>query len=153
MWNHVPFQRQERYASPYAHSSHPQLMKLFLSLLVRFLNTGDTFSGEAHFDSCIKVEDHPISVMITESAGNLIRVQLVSRADDRVRSWSGVGFFHVGSKKLLLTPDEHAGRSLELVCSFARTNDGAECQILTDGFATQCGSVQLKRDHLGKRST
>lgn len=117
---------------------------------MRFLNEGDSFSGDVHLDQCVKASDHKSILLITESSGNAVRATVVSKVGSHVRSWKLKGFFHVGSRKLILAKADYDSRALGLVCSFSSTNDAAECQVVRDNFSKLCGSFIAQRDYRGE---
>ena len=117
---------------------------------MRLFNSGDTFSGTVEIDSCADLPDHPAAIIITESEGNVVRAQFVSKVGDKVRSFETKGFFHVASKRLILIPEKYGARSLSLVCLFEDSENEATCKLLKDNFSRQCGTIKIKRDYTGK---
>lgn len=123
------------------------------SFAVRFLNAGDTFSGQFSYDSsCVTVDDHEGVIVITESAGNALRGSLVVKVKGQVRSFDIRGFFHVGSKRLFLSPMDPGSKSLGFICEFSHEN-AAICKVVKDNMATECGTFTIKRDFTGTHSS
>lgn len=117
---------------------------------VHFLNAGDTFTGNIHFDSCLDIDDHPGAIIIQESQGNVVKASVVSKVRGRVMEYSAKGFFHVPSKKLILVPEQVDSKTVSFVCTFEGNENKATCEILQDNFSRRCGNFQLTRDYLGE---
>lgn len=116
---------------------------------MKFLSAGDTFSGNVHFESCSEVDDHPAVIVVTESAGNALRAKVVSYVGKQVREYSAYGFFHVLSRKLILTPKRQHSTGLGIICSFSETDDQASCVLRRNFLSQYCGTFDVKRDFTG----
>ena len=119
-------------------------------ITVNLLHVGDSFSGSVKVDKCGEVPDHESVILITASAGNVVKATVISKIGERIRSWEAHGFIAINHRKLILTPQKGNSRSLGLVCEFTDTDDGASCQIVRDNFSTLCGTFNIKRDHRGR---
>lgn len=129
------------------------MLQPHVSLLVDFLNAGDTFSGTASFHDCVSSEDHQTSLVVTAAHGNAVRATVVSQVAGQIRSREVRGFFHIPSRQLIMVPDNYDSNTMGLVCAFDPSSDNdANCTILTDLMTRTCGSVGFSRDINGEPS-
>lgn len=122
-----------------------------LIFLVEILNSGDTFSGTAKFESCLDVTDPPTALVISEAKGNIFRGKMVTRVRSQVVYKEVKGFFYTPKKQLVVVPANPSAGTLSMVCEH-KENSGsaAECSIMTDSFTRTCGSISLQRDRTSK---
>ena len=114
------------------------------------VSPGDTFSGTASFDSCLEGEDHPVTIIANEVAGNVFRGAAVAKYNDRVRSRAITGFFYVPGRKVVIAPEGYGPKSMSLACSHdADSLNDMDCQITTSFMSETCGDLGLSRDPRG----
>lgn len=114
------------------------------------LAPGDSFSGTASYKDCLTVEDHPVSIVVSQSAGNAFRGTALFRANDRVRSKQVVGFFYIPDRQLLISAEGYDSDSLAMVCTHAEGSlSDMQCSLLTSYMTQACGKAELNRDPSG----
>lgn len=94
------------------------------------------------------VEDHQGAIIITKSAGNVVKAMVVSKVANRVLQYPANGVYYPHAKKLILAPENEDTKSLGIVCTFSHENS-AECKLMKDSFSTMCGSFNIQRDYTG----
>lgn len=116
----------------------------------QLLSAGDSFSGISSFEACKYSGDVETTVLIREQANNIFLATVVATDGDQVRTWQKRGFCDVNSRKVIMAPSEEGAEEgdMTIVCDFSN-EDTAQCKIVTNDFAQQCGTSHLRRDPIG----
>ena len=119
---------------------------------MNIVSPGDSLSGTANVRKCFDVDDHPVTLLVNEVAGNVFTGTAINRIGNQVRSTKVRGLFHIPTRQLIVTPTEgYNVRTLAMVCSYsADTSSDIDCKLVTDHMTKQCGSVGLERDRIGQ---
>lgn len=118
-----------------------------LFALVNLLSPGDTLSGFSHFEDCLRLDDAPMSIVVSEAQGNAFSGHLVSMVGDKIRDTPVRGFVYVPGRQLIITSTTNEVIALGLLCTGNKDNDNDfDCKIMANGFTKSCGSAGLKRD-------
>lgn len=117
---------------------------------VDLLQSGDSFSGTAAMTNCVKPGSYPLSLVVTKSSGNVFKGAILSEIEGNITSKGVSGFFSVHQRKLVMTPEGYSSKTMSMVCVYdPKSDNDADCKILTDNFSRVCGTVGLSRDYRG----